>query len=453
VKDKTDNVDSRPFKLLPHQSQFVNAVLIAGKSKSVILRAEPGLGKVVATSALIDQLLRENPKSRVLVLCPAMLREQWQGALKSVGVESIFVDRYVLRRLMEKEPESVFGELGLASVLSFDFAKKTDVLEKILKVHWDLVLVDEAHRFGGARAELLNALTEVASRFVLCSAINNQKVQTIPLVDPLIVKWKREDLKDDDGLPINFVPRPLLKEIHFLPNNIEKKLENRIRAFSRDLERGTQVQKLAARLLLRNLESSPIALENTLQRIASGQWSPDPNSAPMEDYGIIESRDLDLGFDYSIEKKIQTEAMQALGILESLSSDRKLEAFIGLLLNLTEDSSESHYVCVLTDFSSTQNYLCAELENHGFDCVVLSGSLSLEERSHAIERFLADQVVLVGSSAIMSYGLRLDGVTDLILYDPPKSPQMLQAIDRFDTIGRKTQLQLYILVSKGDGKA
>jgi len=86
--------------------------------------------------------------SRLLVVCPASLREQWKEALEYFfHIEArIISSRH--RRAMERElsPGTNPWEYYPYLIASMDYAKKAEVKAQILEQkEWDIVLVDEAH--------------------------------------------------------------------------------------------------------------------------------------------------------------------------------------------------------------------------------------------------------------------------------------------------------------------
>ncbi len=130
--------------LNPHQ---INAALYAFNSplsRGAILADEVGLGKTIEAGIIIAQLWAEN-KRRILIICPASLRKQWQDELLTkFGLESeVWDGPSYLERVNggEKMPltyDNIF-------IISFQFAYTH--LSLIEKQPWGVVIIDEAHRF------------------------------------------------------------------------------------------------------------------------------------------------------------------------------------------------------------------------------------------------------------------------------------------------------------------
>lgn len=129
--------------LTPHQ---IDAALFAFKnplSKGVILADEVGLGKTIEAGLVISQMWAEN-KRRMLCITPASIRKQWQSELKEkFFIDSIILDSSTYRQLKNK-CHNPLEQKDKVVICSYQYART--LAEKIKKIHWDLVIIDEAHR-------------------------------------------------------------------------------------------------------------------------------------------------------------------------------------------------------------------------------------------------------------------------------------------------------------------
>lgn len=130
--------------LNPHQVHAALYAFNSPLSRGAILADEVGLGKTIEAGIIIAQLWAEN-KKRILIMCPASLRKQWQDELLTkFGLESeVWDGPSYLERVNsgEKTPltyDSIF-------IISFQFAYTH--LPLIEKQSWGVVIIDEAHRF------------------------------------------------------------------------------------------------------------------------------------------------------------------------------------------------------------------------------------------------------------------------------------------------------------------
>jgi len=130
--------------LNPHQIHAALYAFNSPLSRGAILADEVGLGKTIEAGIIIAQLWAEN-KRKILIICPASLRKQWQDELLTkFGLESeVWDGPSYLERVNsgEKTPltyDNIF-------IISFQFAYTH--LPLIEKQPWGVVIIDEAHRF------------------------------------------------------------------------------------------------------------------------------------------------------------------------------------------------------------------------------------------------------------------------------------------------------------------
>ena len=130
---------------LPHQLEAVYDHLLKLPSVRFLLADDAGAGKTIMAGLLVRELKLRGLADRVLVVCPANLTFQWQRELKEKFDEKFLVfkgsdlrDQFGVNQWLE-QPQVI---------TSLDLAKRTDVLPGLRQVHWDLVIVDEAHRMS-----------------------------------------------------------------------------------------------------------------------------------------------------------------------------------------------------------------------------------------------------------------------------------------------------------------
>ena len=101
---------------------------------------------------------------------------------------------------------------------------------------------------------------------------------------------------------------------------------------------------------------------------------------------------------------------------------------------------------MLTDYLSTLYYVAAEIEGYDISCELVHGSMGRFARQESLRRFENAGGILLATRAVMSEGLNLPDVTDLVLYDLPGNPSTLQRVfSRFDPLGRRGRLTIHVL--------
>ncbi len=130
---------------LPHQLEAVYEHLLKLPSVRFLLADDAGAGKTIMAGLLVRELKLRGLIERVLVVCPANLSFQWQRELKEKFDEKFLVlkgsdirDQFGVNQWMEQKQV----------ITSLDLAKRTEILPGLRQVHWDLVIVDEAHRMS-----------------------------------------------------------------------------------------------------------------------------------------------------------------------------------------------------------------------------------------------------------------------------------------------------------------
>jgi superfamily II DNA or RNA helicase len=138
-------------RAIPVNYQLVPVVMALEQPKVRMLIADDvGLGKTIEAGLIITELIARGLARRLLVVCPASLREQWQQALAYFfHLEAHIFSRRQRRKLEQGLPAGTnLLEYHDAFVVSVDYAKTAAVKNQILEVPWDVVIIDEAHQVG-----------------------------------------------------------------------------------------------------------------------------------------------------------------------------------------------------------------------------------------------------------------------------------------------------------------
>ena len=130
---------------LPHQLEAVYDHLLKLARVRFLLADDAGAGKTIMAGLLARELKLRELVERVLIVCPANLAFQWQRELREKFDEKFEVlrggdirEQYGINQWIERKQ----------IITSLDLAKRDDILPGLRQVHWDLVIVDEAHRMS-----------------------------------------------------------------------------------------------------------------------------------------------------------------------------------------------------------------------------------------------------------------------------------------------------------------
>ncbi|MEW5706510.1 MAG: SNF2-related protein [Actinomycetota bacterium] len=137
--------------LNPHQIEASIFAFKSPLSRGAILADEVGLGKTIEAGLIINQLWCEG-KRKILILCPASIRKQWESELLAhFDLPSRIIDGQTFNVLASAGRKNPLNEDGIF-IASLDFGYRKAV--EIKSTYWDLVVIDEAHRLRNAwRAE------------------------------------------------------------------------------------------------------------------------------------------------------------------------------------------------------------------------------------------------------------------------------------------------------------
>lgn len=159
---------------LPHQLEAVYDYLLKLARVRFLLADDAGAGKTIMSGLLIRELELRGLAERILIVCPANLAFQWQRELKEKFDTKFLVlkgqdirDQFGVNQWMDRN----------RIITSLDLAKRQEILPGLRQVHWDLVIVDEAHRMSAAdeshksmRYRLGELLRDTADHFLLLTA-------------------------------------------------------------------------------------------------------------------------------------------------------------------------------------------------------------------------------------------------------------------------------------------
>lgn len=178
-------------------------------SRGILIADEVGLGKTIEAGLIWTELRARYDARRLLVVCPAMLREKWCDELRvRFGVEATILNAQELLRELRKPKADTAEGKGLVCSLqglrpptgwqSSDRKSADAELARFLDEQADnepcidLLIIDEAHYLRNAETQsavIGRLLRDVSENVVLLSAtpINNKErdlFQLLTLVDP-----------------------------------------------------------------------------------------------------------------------------------------------------------------------------------------------------------------------------------------------------------------------------
>jgi superfamily II DNA or RNA helicase len=160
---------------LPHQLEAVYDSFLRLPRIRFLLADDPGAGKTIMAGLLIKELKVRGLVKRILIITPANLSFQWQRELKDKFQEKFEVVRSdVLRANYGSNPWQEKSQV----VTSISWVSRIDdAKDSLLRSHWDLIIVDEAHKMSAYSTdkktlayELGERLSEMTDHYLLMTA-------------------------------------------------------------------------------------------------------------------------------------------------------------------------------------------------------------------------------------------------------------------------------------------
>ena len=151
--------------LLPHQILLVHD-LIAQSPRRKLIADEVGLGKTIETGMLVRELIARGDATRILVVTPAGLIENWRRELE--GGFRLHFD--VLGKDFQDHGSAAW-ERHARVIVSIDTLKQPRRMQRLLAAPgWDLVIFDEAHHLSRTRTGKKTVTTQ---NYRLAEALRN----------------------------------------------------------------------------------------------------------------------------------------------------------------------------------------------------------------------------------------------------------------------------------------
>ncbi len=489
-------IEPRPYQLVP--------LLMALKLDPIriLIADDVGIGKTVEAALIARELLDRGEVTRLAVLCPPQLAEQWQRELRGkFNIDAELVLPGTATRLERGLPlgESLFEHHPFV-IVSLDFIKSDRRRDEFLRTCPQLVIIDEAHTCAWSgegrshrhqRHQLVSGLTADPNRHIILVTATphsgkedafrslltllNPDFSALPadLTGPANEVHRRR-------LAAQFVQRRRADIRHFLqadtpfPDREEKeqtyrltdayrKLFDRVLEYAREVVTESnghrqRVQWWSVLALLRALASSPAAAAATLRTRAATLDTETTEEADaigrravldLTDDESAEGIDLASGSDAEVEgddkarhrRRLQEMARIADGLQGEL--DAKLGGAIGIVSSLLKDG---HQPIVFCRFIQTAEYVASALRSsskipRGTEVACVTGELApaeREDRVSALAKF--PQRILVATDCL-SEGINLqDDFNAILHYDLSWNPtRHEQREGRVDRYGQPSE--------------
>lgn len=430
----------------------------ARKVRGVLIGDEPGLGKTIQAALMINHF----PEiKRVLVICPASLKRNWQRELQRwlvrpalIGIADTAYSKVI------PESEIVIANFEILAK-RFDTGRrkqekgKTKILydyrlrEALSRQPWDLLIIDEAHKIKGDPKTCVRCRMCFAIPFRFCLLLTGTPIVNRPSeLYNLIAHIAPKYYGDKPAFMNRHCPSSGWRRANDGADNLEELQENlRLRVMVRrrkaevltDLPpKLRQVIELPADGCEGLVKKEQLAfaskeeiLTNVRLRVELAKASENPN-----DYKSAVA---------DLKKGIQV-------AFEELSRIRKETAIAKIPMVQDYCDSLLESVPKLVVFAHHKEVVYTLAEHFGRECVTLTGDTKLKDRDDAVQSFQTDESirVFIGTIGAAGVGLTLTASSYVVFSELDWVPgNVTQAEDRCHRIGTVDNVMIQHLVLEG----
>jgi SWI/SNF-related matrix-associated actin-dependent regulator 1 of chromatin subfamily A len=398
--------DNRPP--LPHQKEAIEKLV---GSKRFILADDMGVGK--SCSTIIAAL--ETKAKKILVVCPASLKINWQREIAIYSDKSVFIAE---GKKFSTEHDIVIVNYDILKNF-YDIKNPNDSV--IGQINFDLIILDEAHMVSNsqaARTKIINSFTKKAKYLWLLTGtpMTNRPINYYNLLNliesPVAQNWMAYAIRYCEGYQFRAGNRKIWNVNG--ASNLEELRERTSGQILRRLKE--DVLDLPDKII------TPIYLKTT---------SKEYKDLMGEYYEWLDKEEGSSSLTVQFSKLMQ---------IRKLIANEKVKETIEFAQNIIDQDKK---IIIFTNFTETLQMI----HNHfGKQSVYLDGSCNKTQRQYAVDNFQEnDKIkVFVGNLKAAGVGLTLTKAEAVIMNDLSFVPaEHAQAEDRAYRYGQKNNVLIY----------
>lgn len=500
---------------LPHQILVLEKVMQSNQNR-FMLADEVGMGKTIETGLILKELKIRGDIKRILCIVPKSAMLQWQSELKEHFNEVFHLyDSEMITSMartfanINADEEFNFWTQHNQIIVSTDALKPLEKrqgwskervdeynkyrMQAVLEADFDLVIMDEAHKMGGAAStvsryilaqELCNSVPNVllltatphrgkADHFRRIlqlldpDAFAGEGLPDIEELEPYVIRTEKRFAVDYEGKKL-FNERQTNRFDVFLDINKHQKqmalydaVTDYVRKGFNTAKRTSNPAKGLIMILFQRLVSSSTtailsAMQGRLERLRLGEESSlddfaheldhsfDENGEDIDFEGISQSNNADMANEEELLSQLIEKARECL----ATERDAKADALLKKIIELKQVQTNQYLkILVFTEFRTTQKMLVDYFKGKGYIVTFIHGSQDLDERKRALAHFKNDAQILIATDAA-GESLNMQFCHIVFNYDLPWNPMMIeQRIGRVDRIGQKYLVQAYNMLT------
>ncbi len=478
--------EPRPYQLVP---------LLLGLRKDtvrILIADDVGIGKTIESGLIVRELLDRGEISRLAVLCPPPLAEQWQAELRDkFHIEAELVLSSTIAKLERNisPGKSVFEAYPFV-IVSLDYIKGDRRRDEFIRTCAECVIVDEAHTCAssqGKAAQQRHALVQALAKdpdrhMILVTAtphsgkedafrslisILNPEFEELPedltktesqemrrKLSAYLVQRRRADIRSYMKEETPFPQREENELSYALSREyaaLFRKVIDYVREIVKDSGEGTFRQRVrwwSALALLRSIASSPAAAAETLRnRALTADLEKEEEldrigHQTILDYSdgdMLETMDTPLGAEFEeentlLESKLRMMAREADELYGK--KDQKLQTIIPQVKKLLNEGYNPILFC---RFIPTAEYVATALEEalpKDVKVIYVTGTLPPAERVERVESLREYPKRVLVATDCLSEGINLQELFNAVIHydlswNPTRHEQREGRVDRY----------------------
>lgn len=420
-------------KLDPYQHQVNNLITFCRRLPVTLLADDVGLGKTISAGLVISELVARGRLSKILIVCPKILGQQWKDELSSkFGIPAEIAIGSELLAANPKDTGAVITTYNTARIY----------LDRLPEDRFEMLILDEAHKLRNlygipnppqVAKKFQKALADRRFRFVLmltATPIQNRLWDIYSLVDLLTVARGHENPFGKEGMfKRRFIADPtdgarqLKADAKEEFRSIVYGYMSRVRRddakllFPKRIVQMHEVSPTPDELLLIETIAKPIQKLNRLAQISILQAlvsSPDALSTQLQNSarrGTVPP----------------TLAADVKHIVDRMAPSAKLAGLAKLVAELKRQHPDRWRLVIFTTRRETQTTIQTYLERQGFSVGIINGD-SGQRNQETIDRFKAKppKCHVIVSTEAGSEGVNLQVANVLVNYDLPWNPMIVE---------------------------
>ncbi len=406
-----------------------------------LLSDEVGLGKTIEAGILLKEYFTTGLVQKALILTPPSLVSQWKDELITKFDLDFIAQKYDGRFTGIDQHRMLIASLASASRITN--------AERLNKIDWDIVVVDEAHRLRNEQTDAHKFVRDLPKKFLLLLSAtpvqNNlhELYNMVEIVRPgLLSSWSdfaATYTNDKSFRTVNPITRDELQGR--LSQVMIRTRRSEVRKYISFTDRIPNTHLLEYSQVERQLYDDST-------KFIRGQWDKLHESNSMAAIFSLMTLQRQVSSSSAAtrialkRRKSDGEENHQIEKLIILSDKIDVDTKMKKLQDIINNDPSTKYL-IFTEFIATQDYIFDTLETDGFEAVKFNGTMSTSDRDLSVSKFKHDIQIMVSTEA-GGEGQNFQFCSNVINYDLPWNPMRVeQRIGRVHRIGQKNDVNIH----------